>query len=59
MACRNRACTGNTSVLLLATGTDGILRTMAVDRVLSVEEQRVLLQQQLPLPAPEVQTVGD
>lgn len=57
--CRNRARRGNAVVLLLAAGTDEMLRRMPVDRVLSVEEQRIPLQQQLPLPAPEVQTAGD
>jgi myo-inositol catabolism protein IolC len=47
------------AVLLLAAGMDDMLRGLAVDRVLCVEEPHTWLQQQLPLPAPEMQTVGD
>lgn len=57
--CRDRARRGNAAVLLLAASMDDVLWRMPVERVLSVEEQRVLLQQQLPLPAPEVQTVEE
>ncbi|MDN7024645.1 hypothetical protein FGU65_07040 [Methanoculleus sp. FWC-SCC1] len=47
--CRDRACRGNAAVLLLAAGMDDMLRKLAIDRVLAVEEPHVRLQQ-LPLP---------
>ncbi len=59
VACRDRACRGNASVLLLAAGMDEMLRGLAVDRVLCVGEPRARLQQQLPLPAPEMQMAGE